>query len=224
MDIALTDIPQKEVWHYLGHKGQADPHTTALVEECSSQLLKIVRPKALWRELAISISADGVLVEESGLYLPGRDLAKHLAGCSVAIALVATMGVQVDTFIRRYQIEDLARAVVMDSCATAAIEEVCNRIEELIMAILPGKYFTSRFSPGYGDLPLTIQGDLLVLLDAPCRIGLCVTSANILTPCKSVTALIGVSDIPIQRGQRSCQSCTIKNTCQFRTRGEHCGL
>ena len=224
MNIALTDISKNEIWRYLGYSGQVDSNTTALVEECSSQLLAIARPKALWRELAISIREDGVLLKESGLYLPGRDLAKHLAGCSVAIVLAATMGVQVDTFIRRYQIADLARAVVMDSCATAAIEEVCNRIEELIMDVLPGKYFTSRFSPGYGDLPLTIQKDLLVLLDAPRQIGLCVTSANILTPHKSVTALIGVSDTPLQRGQRRCQSCPVKNTCQFRTKGEYCGL
>ena len=97
-----------------------------------------------------------------------------------------------DALLRRTQLADLSRCLVLESCATAAIEEVCDRAEGLIAAEFPGKSLTSRFSPGYGDLPVTVQGEFLALLDAPRRIGLCATGSSILTPRKSVTAVLGL--------------------------------
>ena len=224
MEIQLSALPQKEIWRYLGCGDQADAATCALAEDCSRQLLSALRPRALWQVLEASPGEDGVFLPESGLLLPGRDLARHLSGCSKAVLMAVTLGAAADALIRRCQVEDLARGVVMDSCATAAVEEACDRVEDQILSALPGQYFTSRFSPGYGDLPLELQTPLLELLDAPRRMGLCATRENILTPRKSVTALMGISDLPLHRGRRSCDCCPMKNTCRFRRKEEHCGL
>jgi hypothetical protein len=83
---------------------------------------------------------------------------------------------------------------------------------------------TWRFSPGYGDLPLDIQTEFLQILDAPKRIGLNTTANNILTPRKSVTAVIGLSQGEISQGRRGCAICRMKDKCQYRKRGEHCGI
>lgn len=222
MDIALTSIPQDEALRYLGCGSGADPATRALAEECSRLLLAAVRPKALWRELAIQVEADCVLLPECGLTLPGEDLSRHLAGCSAAVLMAATLGAGGDALIRRWQVEDLARGVTLDCCATAAVEEVCDLAEAEIAASLPGKHLTSRFSPGYGDLPIGLQGELLTLLDAPRRMGLCATRDSILTPRKSVTALLGVSDRPLAGRPAGCRSCSRRNSCSFR-RGEGAG-
>lgn len=90
--------------------------------------------------------------------------------------------------------------------------------------MFPGCAFPFRFSPGYGDLPLSLQNDLLDLLDAPRRVGLTASASHILLPRKSVTAILGVADGPIEKTIRSCLGCPAHGSCQYRKSGGHCGI
>ena len=90
--------------------------------------------------------------------------------------------------------------------------------------MFPGCHFPFRYSPGYGDLPLSLQGDLLSLLDAPRRVGLTASASHILIPRKSVTAFLGVADNPIEQTIRSCLGCPAREGCQYRKAGGHCGV
>ncbi|MBS6283393.1 MULTISPECIES: hypothetical protein [Intestinimonas] len=214
MDITLTHIPREEVLRYLGCPGTEDPATLALVEGCSARLLAAARPKWTYRVFGLAVQTDGVRLD-CGLLLPGRDLAAHLRGCSRAALLAATLSAPVDALLRRAQAEDLAAAVALDCCATAAVEAVCDLAEAEIRARFPGCSFPFRFSPGYGDLPIELQDPILRLLDAPRRVGLCATDRHILTPRKSVTAVLGISDGEISPQKRGCASCTFRDRCKF---------
>jgi len=214
----------REVLRYMGcPPGQEDPATRALVQRCAAQMEQAARPRSVSRELRISIQDGGVRLE-SGFLLPGRDLARHLQGCGRAVLLAVTLSAQADALIRRAESRDMAQALALDCCATALVEEVCGRVEEEIHARYPGCFFPFRFSPGYGDLPLEVQNELLTLLDAPRKIGLCASADHILTPRKSVTALIGVSEQPVEQSVRSCRDCPGRESCQYRKSGGHCGV
>ena len=52
-----------------------------------------------------------------------------------------------------------------------------------------------RFSPGYGDLPIEIQKDIFRALDCPRRIGLTLNENLLMSPTKSVSAIIGIVKI-----------------------------
>lgn len=214
MDITLTHIPREEVLRYLGCPGTEDPATLALVEGCSARLLAAARPKWTYRVFDLAVQTDGVRLD-CGLLLPGRDLAAHLRGCSRAALLAATLSAPVDALLRRAQAEDLAAAVALDCCATAAVEAVCDLAEAEIRVRFPGCSFPFRFSPGYGDLPIELQDPILRLLDAPRRVGLCATDRHILTPRKSVTAVLGISDGEVSPQKRGCASCTFRDRCKF---------
>ena len=118
----------------------------------------------------------------------------------------------------------MTSAVVADSMASAAVEQVCDAAEAEIMREFAGQYTTWRFSPGYGDFPLEIQGKFLDVLSAPKRIGLNITDGGLMAPCKSVTAVIGVADKEIERKRRGCSVCNMREHCAFRKKGEHCGV
>ena len=120
-----------------------------------------------------------------------------------------------DALLRRAQAEDLAAAVALDCCATAAVEAVCDSAEAEIRSQFPGCSFSFRFSPGYGDLPIELQDPILRLLDAPRRMGLCATDRHILTPRKSVTAILGISDGEVTPQKRGCASCSFRGRCKF---------
>ena len=46
-----------------------------------------------------------------------------------AVLMAATLGAQVDRLIAAAQVTDMARAVVLDCCATAAIESYCDEVQ-----------------------------------------------------------------------------------------------
>ena len=224
MPITLTQLNTAEVLRYMGCPPEkADGALTAQVEDCARELLGAVRPRWSWRPVEISFEACGVRLE-NGLLLPGEDLKAHLSGCGRAALFCATLGAEADALIRRAERLDMGRALTLDCCASAAVEEACGQIEGELQGKFPGCSFPFRYSPGYGDLTLEVQGPLLDLLDAPRQAGLCVTSSNLLTPRKSVTAILGVSDGEIEKTKRSCLGCPAQGSCQYRKAGGHCGI
>ena len=50
----------------------------------------------------------------------------------------------------------MSRAVVMQACAAAYLEQFCDEIQEKIGIEMEkeGKYLRPRFSPGYGDFSI----------------------------------------------------------------------
>lgn len=224
MPITLTQLNTAEVLRYMGcPPEQADGALTAQVETCARELLGAVRPRWSWRAVDISFEPGGVRLE-SGLLLPGEDLKAHLAGCKRAALFCATLGAETDALIRRAEQLDMSRGLTLDCCASTAVEEVCDQIEGELQGKFPGCSFPFRYSPGYGDLPLEIQGPLLDLLDAPRRAGLCATANHLLTPRKSVTAILGVAEGEIEQKKRSCLGCPAQGSCQYRKAGGHCGI
>ena len=126
--------------------------------------------------------------------------------------------------MKEWEARDMARAAVMDFCGSAWAESVCDEAEREIRSRFPGKYCTDRFSPGYGDLPLNLQADFLRVLDAGRKLGITANESFLLLPCKSVTAVIGLSDRPQGAKIRDCGVCGLRENCEYRTRGETCGV
>ena len=222
--LSLSSLEIDQVLRYMGcPPGQAEPSLRKTVEECAGELLAAIRPRWVSRVFSLSFEADGVRLD-NGLLLPGQDLKHHLAGCTQAALFALTLSAQADACIRRAESRDMLRALALDCCASQAVEQLCDQAEAILQSQFPGCFFPYRFSPGYGDLPLTLQGDLLQLLDAPRKIGLCATASHLLTPRKSVTALMGVSQAPVAPAARSCVNCPGAHSCQYRKSGGHCGI
>ena len=139
--------------------------------------------------------------------------------------MAATLGADVEQLLMHVQVSDMARALILDSCASAAVENLCDNLEADLRTQVEaeGCYLTDRFSPGYGDLPLALQGDFCALLDTQRRIGLTVSESSLLIPRKSVTALIGVADHPVTGSLAGCDTCLLREKCEWRKRGMPCG-
>ena len=219
-------IPKSEVLRYLGHKNQIiSENLDSLVEQCIEECKKLIMPKFIKREYNISLDKDGVNVVNTNLVFKGEDIKKHLQYAEKIVLMAATLGNVIEKKIAYYEKVDMTKAVILDSCATTAIEEVCDFIDIDIKkeALRNNKGTTFRYSPGYGDLPLDVQGDLLNTLQAGKIIGLNVSAHNILLPRKSVTAIIGIVPIDKNTQKRTCEVCANYATCNFRKEGVTCG-
>ena len=115
-------------------------------------------------------------------------------------------------------------AAVVDALASAVMEELCNALEAEIRTSVQaqGHYLTGRFSPGYGDCPLTLQQPFAIALDTVRGLGMAGTPENLLTPRKSVTAILGVADHPVTGARAGCGHCLLREKCEYRKRGTTC--
>ncbi len=168
----------KEALRYLGIQGEADRDTVRLVSECMETVKWAASPSFVSRTFS---------VEEFMPYILGDDIKHHLAGTKAVFVFAATLGHGVDLAIRKAQAVDMARAAGIDACAAAYIENYCDSI--MPCGLPPNR----RFSPGYGDYPLSVQPKLLKAIDAG-KIGVSTLDSFMLLPTKSVTAIVGMKE------------------------------
>ncbi|AHM57557.1 hypothetical protein EAL2_808p00500 (plasmid) [Peptoclostridium acidaminophilum DSM 3953] len=223
----LMQIDRNEVLRYLRcyNEELLDSAILNMVDECIAEIGQIARESSTYAVFEISgRGEEHVELGGAGIVLRGRSIAEHLADCDTCAVMAATLGGEVDRRIRTYSKTDLTRSIVLDSCATAGIESVCDICEESIkqLASEQGYGTNFRFSPGYGDMPLDVQPQILRALDAYRRIGLTVTESLILVPRKSVTAIVGFTKNK-ERSRRTCAICSMNGKCEYQKRGMTCG-
>ena len=214
-------IDRREALRYLGMR-EPDEAALARAEEAAGALERRLRPRSLYRAFALEHRDEGIFLPQAGLLLPGNLARDMLKECGRAVLLLCTLGAEFDRLLRYAQARDMAQAVLLDACGSAYVEDGCDRAQEEIAARHPGLYLTDRFSPGYGDLPLSVQPALLRALDAERRLGVCAGESFLLNPMKSVTAVIGLSAHPQGAKIRGCGACALRETCAYRKRGNTC--
>jgi len=211
------DTRTKEAVRYLGYGSHAiDDGTLAMIDSSYEELKQTACRKIVYRIFDVSFKSENSM-EIGMLSIDSKDLGKNLKGCERAAVLGATLGPGVDLLLRKYTLTDMARVVVLQACAAYMLEEYLDNCQEELRRKMEGQglYLRPRFSPGYGDFSISHQEMILRMLDAPKKIGLSLTDGNMLTPVKSVTALIGLSTMKTACHITGCKACG-KTDCIYR--------
>lgn len=219
MQARLTGLNEKEILLYLGYRGQEYPEDLReQIKRCGKEVLAAASPRSVWRRMP----ADGA--EFLSFSLEGKDIKELLAGCQETVLMAVTLGQGIDRLLAKKSVSNMADAVIMDACASAAIENVADNFEADLRREVEaeGAYLTDRFSPGYGDLPLHAQKKLCAALDTERRIGLSLSPALLMIPGKSVTAVLGIAESPKARRERGCADCSLFYDCRYRKEGKKC--
>lgn len=212
----LTELDLREILHFLGWRGTpVEPELIAKLEVMSRPALESIRPRMIIRRFALD---QDYLLKGTSLSLQGEDVRTMLAACSEAFLFAATLGAESERLLLREQAKSGAQAVLMDAVLSAAIEAVCDREEAKLREKLRAEnlYLTDRFSPGYGDMPLSQTRGICDVLDCSRSIGLNISSSGLMIPRKSVTAVMGVSRTPVSRRPSGCAGCEARHTCFMR--------
>jgi len=116
--------------------------------------------------------------------LEGRDV----------IFLCGTIGAEFDQWQRRLSVLSAADALFSQQIGLEAVERVMDELEmRLRLEVeVEGRRLLPRWSPGYGDKPLSLSRTILERTDATRRIGVSLTDSDLLVPSKSVTAVCEV--------------------------------
>ena len=166
-------VDRREIMRYAGVRGDA-PEIEAILDECLKESEDKLTYKLCYGEFPVSFF-DSV---------DSKDLKKHLEGCDKVILFAATVGIGIDRLISRYASISPTKSLLFQAIGAERIEALCDEFNS--------EFVGSRFSPGYGDLPLEFQKEIFKVLDCPKRIGLTLNESMLMSPTKSVTAIIGV--------------------------------
>lgn len=187
-------IDKTEALRYAGVRGDA-PEISALLDECISEAMAHLSYKLCYAYYPIS--REGGRVNLGFAEVCSDRLAAHLEGCHRVILLAATIGISFDRLVAKEIKVSPTKALLLDGLGAERIEALCDLFcrEEADARAKSGETLTSRFSAGYGDLPLDLQKSIFAALDCKKNIGLTLNDSLLMSPQKSVTAIIGIKKV-----------------------------
>lgn len=203
-------ISKKDIEIYLGYYGiKPDSLTESLIEECVSEFNEKVIFRACYTVLPVDFANE---ISLGNLSFCSKSLKKNLDGCEKAYLFAATAGSESQRIIAKNSVASPLKGIISDCIGSAAIEAFCDKFNS---GFENCDFLRPRFSPGYGDLPLECQKQLLELLDAKKNIGLSLNKSLMMSPSKSVTAIIGIGNNKNKCNGPGCMICKAES-CPYR--------
>lgn len=199
------------------------PEIREKAEGALSVLRRVSAPKYLYRVYELEKSPEGYELIGSGIILRGSSADTMLRDCHCAAIMICTLGFGFEAELRKAQVRSMSDAVILDACGSALVEEGCDNAERDIAKTFPDSHLTDRFSPGYGDLSLTLQGELSKAMNAEKILGVHLNESLLFNPTKTVSAIIGISKELQPARIRGCDYCSMRERCALRKRGGSCG-
>lgn len=160
--------------------------------------------KAVFSELAPSLSykvcyaeypieRNGDTLDLGFATVRSANLATNLDGCDRVVLFAATVGLSPDKLSEKYRRLSPEKALYANAIGAERVEALCDAFCAFLAETNATK---PRFSPGYGDLPLALQTAIFKALDCPRKLGVTLSDSLLMTPTKSVTALVGLKNSP----------------------------
>ncbi len=205
------EVDKNLVKKYLNFKG-IDNAFDDFIDEVFLEVKSISNPKKLCVLSDVSKENGFYKLNKLGLLLKSEDINSLFTDCESIATMVVTLGLAVDKKIALYAKTDMTRSLVMDAVASVYVESLLDKLEEEVCT-QTNLNKTMRFSPGYGDLDIAIQKDLIKAVGADKYLGIMVNSNNLMVPLKSITAFIGFSTVK-QVFSSICLTCPQKGNCK----------
>ncbi len=161
--------------------------TNSLIEECFNQLKDNVNLKYVSGKVKIKFE-NGKFDLGFGEF-ESKSLEKNLGDCKEAYVFLITLGYECDRLLNKLSLISPSRHFICDALASSFAESVCDKAEEIIKEGTPCRV---RFSPGYGDLPLSVQPKLLEMLNAQKLCGITINNSYLMSPSKTITCIMGI--------------------------------
>jgi hypothetical protein len=156
------------------------------------------------------------IVLQGGNELYSPLVARHLAGADQVVAVICTIGPQLENLASSWMEENPLLGLALDGLGNSAVEavgqQVCMRIGEQAQII--HMTASTPLSPGETEWPVEVgQPQILTLLD-PARAGIALTSGGMMIPKKSISFVVGIG--PEMTQTDPCDLCSLRERCRYR--------
>ena len=211
----ILTIDAAETRRYAGLRKAQNFGEKNIRDACEEALL-LIDVRGVWEVYGY---CNHTVASEPPFTIAGKSIIKHLDGCDKVICMAVTVGFEIEREVtKKFERGEYLSSILLDAAATSAVEQAADLMEKNFAAKFSkdGYKMRWRFSPGYGDWNLTEQEKLFKICGAD-KIGMSLSSAMMLEPRKSITAIIGLCK---ELGTRNwelgnCETCN-KFDCSMR--------
>jgi hypothetical protein len=166
-----------------------------MVKEGMKQAQILCHPTGVYLRSKIAKRSPGFILLENGTRFQSESLARLLQNSEETVLMAATVGHEiVDAIMDEITHKDAALGVILDAVASQTTDGILDWMMEYLNGMLAkkGRKLTKhRYSPGYGDLPLSYQQPVFEALNLS-KLELRLTEKYMLVPEKSVIAIAGI--------------------------------
>ena len=159
-----------------------------MLDKCKKKLMESIDYKCAYIRCDVGLSKEN-FCDFGFMTIPSKSLYKNLYGCNEAFVIAVTTGIAVDRLLVRLNAVSQAEHYMTDALSSAAVESFCDYACDKISE---GIHCANRFSPGDGDVSIEVQKLLLTMLNAERLLGITLNNAYLMTPVKSITAIMGI--------------------------------
>ena len=191
------------------------PRFVTLVAEIVAERAALLRPRAVFREIAVRNEGAGRLLLEDGTELRSETLRQRLAGAESVLAVVGTIGNELEDSAESHGLE---QRLILDALGTAGITALTESIlyDTRTRAKQQGLEVTRALNPGMKGWELAEgQTQIFALVDRR-AVGVSLNSTFMMTPRKSVSFLVGIGST-VKEGPRTCEECGAAAHCRHKT-------
>ena len=190
----LPQPSRREIARYMKSTANTDEIKDLItkgISECEGKIIG----KVIYREFPLAIASNELDLGFGKCY--SKDLKKMLQNdCASIIVFAATIGIGIDRLLLKYSRTSPSLALCIQAIGAERVEALCDafsfELKEKYDSL--GLTLTPRFSPGYGDLPLSFQKNIFAALECEKHLGLTLNDSLLMSPTKSVTAIIGIKN------------------------------
>lgn len=190
-------IDRNEVLRYLGYsKTVVNEEIVNSIEPVIDEAMKVISPRACYSRFALEMLDDNVIRLPYG-DVTSRHLTINLKGCHGIFFFAATIGAPFDRLMARMRVSSMAKAAILQAIGATAVESLCDILCDKLAkeAEANGEKLRARYSPGFGDYGLDNQVGFFSTLTPQKYAGITLNESLIMSPEKSVTALIGIEKL-----------------------------
>lgn len=190
----LGNIPfdEKEILRYALLPASAPAPEELPLQECLEAARGAAHCRAVWRRFPIE--RNGAELDLGFARTASRDLAERLDGCGEILLFACTAGAEMDRRAARARLASPVKGMLMHAIGAQQVEGACDLLCRRLAEAFPDRELTERYSPGYGDLPLALQREVIAALNCERTIGVTLLDSLLMQPSKSVTAIIGMKE------------------------------
>ena len=193
------DIPVKNVIRRMGyptseHEGLAQIRT--LMDEELIRAKKLFSSKGVYRMFRVAErTSDRLTFKNTAFAIHSEKVCHMLRDADPVILFMVTIGSGLEGVVDElFAGGESTQGFILDAIGSETADAVADKLHWEILSELAkknGYKVTPRFSPGYGDWPLTVQEEILKVCGGD-RLGISVTPSSLMIPRKSVSAVLGL--------------------------------
>jgi hypothetical protein len=151
-----------------------------------------------------------------GSSLSGELISQHLSTASEVVAVLCTIGPELEAHAAQVLAQDPAFGLALDGVGSASVEvlaqSICSEVDS--HARIVGQQTTIPLSPGMLGWPLEEGQAQLFALWGDEALNIRLTQSFMMVPSKSVSMLIGIG-ADVQQVGRPCDYCSERETCRY---------